>query len=237
MPASMTLEQQSTLKQVAEAAGRQGAELALKKVALDKDALQRVLERGDELKSAVVDVVIAKLRELSADPSVDERFAFVKSFWLDVPKNYVHETQLTSLTNEYRNGLYYMNDALTDKNFAKTSHRFRPGTRVLVKVFNITRRVTSDDCLTFLRANHAVFVGAQGASLVAQAAREELPKGRWYASFDEKEALWKDAGGYHRVPLLYRYSDGDLRFFLGHFERDWDDGHGLLCFGDESSDT
>ena len=237
MSALITLEQQSTLKQLAESAGRHGMELALKKVPLDRAASQRVQARGDELKWAVADAVIAKVRELSADPSVDPRFKFMKSFFLPVPEGYVHETRLASFGKEHRKAFYYYNQAITDKNFPNPTVRLTPGRRPFVKIFNITARVTSDDCLSFLRANQVLLVGAQGASLVAQYAREELPKGRWYVSFDEKERLYKDADGDHRVPDVFAYSGGGFDFSLGYFGGDWRGDYSLLCFCDESSES
>ncbi|MBU4285222.1 hypothetical protein KKF60_01480, partial [Patescibacteria group bacterium] len=84
----------------------------------------------------------------------------------------------------------------------------------------------------FLKTQNVVLTGAQGVSLVFEQKREDLPKGYWYVSFDEKEALWKDAGGDHRVPGVDRYSDGGWYFRLGFFEDVWYDYRCLLCFCD-----
>ncbi|MFA6324604.1 MAG: hypothetical protein WCX46_00005, partial [Candidatus Paceibacterota bacterium] len=57
-------------------------------------------------------------------------------------------------------------------------------------------------------------------------------KGYWYLSFDEKESLWKDADGDHRVPGVCAGSDGGFEFVLGCFGDDWHDHSCLLCFCD-----
>ena len=119
------------------------------------------------------------------------------------------------------------------------SAKLTPGQKLTVKVFGITERMSSEDCLAHLKSQKAIFIGAQGVCLVFEQKREELPKGKWYISFDEKKALWKDSDGDRGVPYLGCRSDGDFYFDLGDFERDWYDGHCLLCFCDfeESLET
>ncbi len=65
---------------------------------------------------------------------------------------------------------------------------------------------------------------------------KEMPKGVWSAviAFGSQ---WKDAGGNHRVPRVYRLSDGVWQFYLGYFESDWDAVNCLLCFCDSPLDT
>jgi hypothetical protein len=84
--------------------------------------------------------------------------------------------------------------------------------------------------MVFLATQKAIHTGAQGASLVFEQKRGELPKDKWYASFDEKERLWKDAAGDHGVPCVDAYSDGDFFFDLGYFGGVWGDGYAFLCF-------
>ena len=86
--------------------------------------------------------------------------------------------------------------------------------------------------MAFLATQKAVHVGAQGASLVWDQKRDQLPKGKWYCSFDEKERLWQDAVGNHRVPLVCANSGGDFHFDLGDFEDVWLDISAILCFCD-----
>jgi len=68
-----------------------------------------------------------------------------------------------------------------------------------------------------------LLAGAQGASVVWEQKKDQLPKGYWYCSFDEKDRL-PLLGGYCRVPYLNACSDGGFDFVLGRFESVW---HGL----------
>src|SRR3989344_4716273 len=153
---------------------------------------------------------------------VDDRFKLVNTFEIVVPEGYDHGKRLDSFDKEHRKAFYYYNDAITDKNYAKATTKLEPGP-LKVKVFQIKETVTSEDCMAKLRSEKAILVGAQGASLVWEQKKEELPVNRWSASFDEKDALWKDADGYHGVPGVGRNSDGDFKFNLGNFENDWND--------------
>ena len=161
---------------------------------------------------------------------VDDRFKLVNTFEIVVPEGYDHGKRLDSFDKEHRKAFYYYNDAITDKNYAKATTKLEPGRKLKVKVFQIKETVTSEDCMAKLRSEKAILVGAQGASLVWEQKKEELPVSRWSASFDEKDALWKDR--YRRVPSVLRRSDGDFLFNLGYFENDWDDGYCLLCFSE-----
>lgn len=164
----------------------------------------------------------------------DPRFQLLTSFPVVVPEGYIHATRLDTFYTEQRSEFLYYNEALTDANFARATTQLVPGQRFEVKIFQIKGVVSSEDCLAHLRSQKAVLVGAQGASLAYEQGKEQLPIGRWSVSFDEKDALWKDAGGHHRVPSVDRRSVGDFKFRLGYFEHDWNDYHCLLCFCDLS---
>lgn len=172
---------------------------------------------------------------LSGAISPDPRFTLVKTLDIVVPSDYVHPTQLATFKKEYKDKCYFYNDAITDANFGKVTTQLTPGRKFKVKVFKQTVAgvTTSKERMAFLRSQNAVFTGAQGASLVFAQKRQELPKGYWYSSFDEKEALWQDADGYRRVPHVDAYSDGYFVFDLGDFGLEWLDDGCLLCFCDE----
>jgi len=159
---------------------------------------------------------------------------FVDLGIITVPDDYVHNTRLASFEKENRKKFYSWNDDITDENFSKATVQLKPGQKLHVKVFRQTTSgsTTSEERLAFLKTQNVVLTGAQGVSLVFEQKREDLPKGYWYVSFDEKEALWKDAYGSHRVPHVSRYSDGGWRFSLGCFEGVWYNDHCLLCFCD-----
>ena len=162
----------------------------------------------------------------------DPRFQLVNTFEITVPQGYDHATRLDTFRKEHGQEFAYFNPNLTDANFGKATTKLVPGRKLKVKVFQIKATVSSDDCLAHLESQKAILVGAQGASLAYEQAHDELPVDRWSISFDEKEAFWKDAAGYRRVPLVRRDSDGDFEFILGSFEGDWSGDDCLLCFCD-----
>lgn len=205
--------------------------LSLKKAGFDDELIQQVINsKGNKHAKAMYSAV-------TGGAQVDDRFGLINTFSIVVPQGYDHATRLGSFREKHRKEFYYYNEAITDKNYAKATTKLEPGRKLKVKVFQINERVTSLDCLAHLRSQKAVLVGAQGASLVYEQKKDELPVDRWSVSFDEKDALWEDGGGYLRVPYVFRYSGGGSGFVLGDFEDGWSDGYCLLCFCDESSDA
>ena len=151
-----------------------------------------------------------------------------------VPDNYDHATRLATFKKENEKKFYSYNDAITDKNFPKPTRILKPGDKFHVRAYKqiVSGETTSEERMAFLAKQKVVLVGAQGASLVFEQKRDQLSKGKWYASFDEKDKLWKDADGYHRVPDVRALSGGGFRFSLGDFEDAWDVGDAFLCFCD-----
>lgn len=162
----------------------------------------------------------------------DPRFKLANAFNIEVPKGYDQATRLAIFKAAHEKEFYYYNSDITDKNFDKATVKLMPGRKFKVKIFQITETVNSEDCLKFLKTQKAVLTGAQGASLVYELAKSKLPKGHWYVSFDEKDALWVDSDGSHLVPYVHRDSDGDFGFYLGDFGNGWDSGRCLLVFCD-----
>lgn len=164
---------------------------------------------------------------------VDEKFAlFVDLGVVTVPDDYVHGKELASLN---RKEFHYFNPDATDTNFSSPTRVLKPGDKLRVRVFkqSVSGSTTSVERMDFLKRQNAVFTGAQGVSLVYKQKREELPKGYWHCSFDEKGRLWKDTGGDHRVPIVHASTGGGFGFRLGCFEGNWNDGSCFLCFCDE----
>ena len=161
------------------------------------------------------------------------KFTLVKTIQVTVPKDYDHVTHLTEFSKNNRAKFFGYNDNITDENFAQVTHKLVPGKTYLVKIFGINRGEvpTSDECLTKYQMEKAYLVGAQGASLVWEQKRNQLPKGNWYVSFDEKKNL-PVADGCHGVPYVFAHSDGGFGFSLGGFEGGWRDDICLLCFCD-----
>ncbi len=191
--------------------------------------LVHLLSKGNML-GQVRDVLLGQ-----ASIVVTGKFTLLKDLGtITVPEGYDHKTQLSSFEKKNRKKFYFYNDALIDQNFPRPTRILKPGDKFHVRAWKQTvpGTTTSKERMDFLRKQKAVHTGAQGASLVFEEKRNELPKGFGYCSFDEKEQLWKDAGGYHRVPCLYAISDGDFYFYLGYFEIDWRGNRAFLCFCD-----
>lgn len=146
---------------------------------------------------------------------------------------------LDKFMRENRKKFYGVNENITDANFPNPSRILKPGDKLWVRAFQqiVKGGTTSEERMKFLKKQNAVFTGAQGATLVFDQKRDELPKGKWYASFDEKDRLWEDAGGDHRVPGVLAHSDGDFYWFLGSFGYVWDGSSAFLCFCDVPSGT
>lgn len=179
--------------------------------------------------------MIAFVRDHS---SVDPRYEFFVDLGeIVVPSDYVHETHLDLFGTANWAAFYYYNEGITSANFAeKASVKLEPGRRLHVTAYRIKKGtvVTSTDNLAFLKKKRSVLTGVHGNSLVWQQKRVLLPKGLWYLSFDERDALWVDARGGHRVSSLDVDSGGDFDFNLGHFENGWGGGNVLLVFRDVS---
>jgi hypothetical protein len=140
-------------------------------------------------------------------------------------------------TKNERN-FYYHDENITDANFSNPSRILKPGDRLTVRAFKqVVPRTTSEERMKFLAEQKSVLTGAQGAALVFDQKRDQLPKGFWYASMDQKDRLWEDADRYRRVPEVYAYSVGGFSFNLGHFEHEWYDFNALLVFCDLPSGT
>lgn len=187
----------------------------------------------------------------------DGCFKLLTSFKLTVPESYDCKTQLALFSEKNsKNFFYYYRERITDSNFAKVSNELVPGKTYVVKIFGIKQEITYEDCIAFLKTQKAIFVGAQGISLVWELKKEKFPMSRWTASFDEKDALWKDRDGYCRVPSLGRQSvlegywqvtindtgcsrpvfvyfwEGEWSFRLAYVDNSWTPNDCLLCFCD-----
>ena len=159
---------------------------------------------------------------------------------IEVPADYVHATQLGTFRKLNHDKFYYYNDGIADENFGSPSRILKPGDKLWVRAWKQidSDETSSEERMNFVRSidANAHWIGAQGASLVFDQKRTELPKGYWYASFDEKDRLPVLDGG-HRVPGVSAYSDGDFSFRLGYFGNPWDDDDAFLSFSDVPLET
>lgn len=168
-----------------------------------------------------------------------EKFELFKDLGvIEIPADYDHTKRLSTFYKKHQDAgkksFYYYNEMTTDQNFSNPSRILKPGDKLWVRAFRqaTSGMTTSEERLKFLKSQNAVFTGAQGASVVFDQKRNQLPKGYWYVSFDEKERLWQDPNGHHRVPCVNANSSGAFNFYLGYFENGWGPGGILLCFCD-----
>ncbi len=207
-----------------------------------KNALARLFKLWAKVSMMVVDrkrdpkMVADALQKIIDNPQIeiDPRFNQIDEFEVVVPKDYDHTTRLTTFEEAQGKEFSFYHEAITDPNFTKVTTKLIPGRKFMVKVFQIKKTVSSEDCLAFLKNQQAVLVGAQGATLAYEQGKDKLPIGRWSISFDEKNAL-PFVDGCHRVPCVHRVSGGDSKFFLDRFDYDWRDVYYLLCFCDLSA--
>lgn len=183
----------------------------------------------------VADALQALIDEKSAVAELTEKFALLVDLGIiTVPKGYVHANRLASFRQENHGWFYGYNDAITDANFPKPSRILKPGDKLQVCAWKqvVPGTTTSEERMAFLATLKSHHTGAQGVSIVFEQKCDQLPKGYWYASFDERGRLWKDADCDHRVPCVSAYSDGDFFFYLGSFESPWNDRNACLSFCD-----
>lgn len=145
-------------------------------------------------------------------------FAVFCEFDLVVPSDYCHERALHFFQERNREEFGSYDSCLSDENFSGVSYHLIPGNAYRARIYSIASKVTSEMCLEFLLGEGSFLAGAQGLSVAWLLKKEKFPNGKWVASFDKKEALWKDRERDHRVPMMQRNDRGVSRVGLGIFE-------------------
>jgi len=120
---------------------------------------------------------------------------------------------------------YYVNDFYTEKNFPQPE-KLRTKN---VKVIEMSQSFSSKEALAEMKRQGCTPMNVW--ELVKWVQDGNAEKGKWYMAVDEKDKLLY-ANGYHRVPYVGAYSDGDFEFNLGDFEDDWPADDCLVCFCD-----
>ena len=156
---------------------------------------------------------------------------------ITAPDDYEQATRLDKFLKQNSEKFYGVDCNITDANFLNPSRILKPGDKLRVRAFRqiVGGTTTSKERMTFLSTQKAIHVGAQGASLVFEQRRDQLPKGKWYASFDEEERLWTDAAGRRRVPSVLALSGDDFLWCLGDFGCVWGKDRAFFCFCDLES--
>ena len=198
---------------------------AVRVMSLSKAEAQQIIMAGGILQDRIKPI----FQKLAM---VDHRFGpAMKDFLFTVPSDYKHDTQLDdfSIRTKLLKTTYYFNDNLNSKNFAEATKRLTPGKIYRVQVIPILSKVSSEDCITFLKKKGVILVGAQGLTLLQSKLPKEFPVGKLTVSFDEKDAL-PFLDGFHGVPYVHASSGGGFGFSLGDFGNPWFEDVCLLCF-------
>ena len=171
---------------------------------------------------------------------VDEFSVLVDLGIITVPNDYVHKTQLEKFDEQnYKDLYYYFRDRIGEDNFPNPTRILKPGDKLHVRVFEpawdkVT--ITLEECLMFLSLQKAVHTGAPGASLVYSQRRDQIEKGKWYCSLDEKDHLWTYSVGHYGVAGIHRNSDDSFWFHLVDFEHVCNHAKAILCFTEVECD-
>lgn len=213
--------------------------IRLDKAGFNADIVQEIIEsKGNKKAEAMLAAISGEIAVPKAVVPVQsaEKFALLLDLGIiTVPDDYVHGTCLESFFKKNGRKLYDFNKNITDANFPNPSRILKPGDKLRVRAFHqiVSGSTTSKERMEFLeKQQEDVYVGAQGASLVFEQKRDQLLKGKWYASFDKEDRLWKDSDGLRRVPLVDAHSGGGFRVYLGYLGHDWYDDHAFLSFSD-----
>jgi hypothetical protein len=155
---------------------------------------------------------------------------------IEIPHDYNQATCLTNFHRKNRPNLSVYNPDITDANFSRVTTRLvaRRRFRVCAWIHLVGRISTPEERLSFLAKRNSALPGAQGLALLFEQMfeqkRPQLLEKYQYASLDNREALWKDIDGSHRVPAIDVPSRGNYRFILGHFDRRWSVKRAFLSF-------
>lgn len=141
-----------------------------------------------------------------------------------VPDDHVPETYLGRFkarhpdTVRTTKGFVYnfFNAEITDENFRNPSCILNPRKKLHVCAFQQVAYdvTTSEERVDYLMSQEMdSYTSAQGAVMVFEQKRHDMPKGRWYSSFDEQEHL-PFLGHDRQVLYLNVTSDDHFMFIL-----------------------
>lgn len=164
--------------------------------------------------------------------TLKEKFALLFDLGVvTIPRDYNHSTQLASFRKKYLGSVDFDYD-LTDENFQNPSRVLKPGDKFHVRVFKqIKPSITStEERMAFLDKQNAVYLGAQGVSIVFEQRQGGLPAGYRYYSFDRKSRLYKRPWGTCELPYIGISNHSHPRFSFTKFEEYRYEEDVLLCF-------
>ena len=125
---------------------------------------------------------------------------------------------------------FWVNSDITDENFPKPDKIETKNW----KIIRMDKRFTSQEALDEIKKQGCRPANCWELAKFILDYKEEAKNNEYLVAFGQQ---WVDSDGRHRVPGVYRYSDGVFLFDLGLFGCDWGGDDCLLCFCDSSSDT
>jgi hypothetical protein len=147
------------------------------------------------------------------------------------------EYDLDRFKKDRESEFHYYNEDFTNANFPNPSRVPKPGDKFRVQLHEqvVDGTTSSEERLAYLKSQPgAILFGANGLPMLYDQKRTDLPKGKAYLSFDEKEKL-PFLGGFHGVPCLFAFYDGDFDLSLCNLESGWDQNDVLVSFSDSES--
>ncbi len=128
--------------------------------------------------------------EFPPGKEINKKFELLNESYIQVPKDYVHATQIAFVYRKYPGLFAEVPGELTDQNCAKVTDRLSPGARYRVRIFGIKPGFTLgfDECLKKYKAEEALLVGAQGLTLFWEQFQAQLCF-NVYLSFDKLDRL------------------------------------------------
>ncbi len=149
---------------------------------------------------------------------------------LIVPPDHNHDTWLDTFAEKTKHlpNTHFYDGCLNNISLWGVSNKLVPWERYKVKLFPILKNnVPSEDCVTFLKKQNAMIVGAQGLFLLQNLRKGFFPMNKYVLSF------YEICEKRRRVPYVRHWSSNDLwSFYLGCFENRWNDSCCLVCFCD-----
>ena len=172
-----------------------------------------------------------KLEDSITDEKVQRYFRpGINMFNVRIPSDYDHDKQVDQFHEKKKkdSGILHYNDGITSENFSKASIKLEPGKTYGVEIVPIQSGPLTYECEAYMKKRGAIFVGAQGLTLVQDLKPELLPVGIT-VSLDKYEALWEsDSTAW--FPLIESRLQKKWVFELGNWGGYLEAGSYLLCF-------
>lgn len=141
------------------------------------------------------------------------KFYFPYYFYIKVPEDYDHKSQLR-LLREFCN---IPDPRLADERFQNVTDRLVPGEEYGIKIFYLFEYVTLQECLDFIKSQkNTVLVGAQGIAFLTTNHLKSLPIGGITFSPDNEWSLSTNNDGKQEIFGIYKLMGGPTAFAVAN---------------------